>query len=106
MEAIGTTPTYWDAASLQEKHTLKAAAKGFESLFVHMMLSEARKGMPEGFLGSSSASKMFYDMFDMQIAQEIASSDALSLGAYIEKAVSSYETAAEEPQIDTHPVKG
>lgn len=90
MEAVGTVPSYWDTAALAQKRTLQEAGKGFESMFVHMVFSEARKGMPEGFLGASSATKMYYDMFDMQIAQEVAASGALSIGTFVEDAVASY----------------
>ncbi len=107
MDAITTAaPAYWDSASFGQKRSLQSAAKGFESLFVHMMLSQARKGMPEGFLGHSNASRMFYDMFDMQIAQEIAASGTLGLASTIESAVQAYSHASVNASVDPDPVKG
>lgn len=104
MEPIAATPTYWDMGAVEQTRSLQAASQGLESLFAHMMLSEARKSMPEGFLGSSNASKMFYDMFDMQIAQEIAASGALSFGDTIEAAVRNYTQNGDEGAQG--PVKG
>lgn len=101
METVSSVATYWDTAALQEKKSLAEAAKGFEAIFVHSMLSSARKGMPEGLFNRSNASKMFYDMFDMQIAQQIAASDTLGLGSFIEDAVSRYTQQPDESDAES-----
>lgn len=107
MDAITTAaPAYWDTDSLTQKRTAEEAAKGFESLFVHMMLAEARKGMPEGFLGRSNASRMFYDMFDMQVAQEIAASGSLGLAATISEALEAYGQPSVTTPEHPDPAKG
>lgn len=107
MEAITTAaPAYWDTGSLASKRTVGEAAKGFESLVVHMMLSEARKGMPEGFLGHSNASRMFYDMFDMQVAQEIAASGALGLAGTIAEALDAYGQSSTVSMESASSIKG
>jgi len=52
---------------------LMDVCKDFESLFIHMMLKEMRKTIPEGgFVEKSTATKMFEDMFDEEISKEIS----------------------------------
>lgn len=55
---------------------LRDACRDFESIFIHMMLKEMRKTIPEGgFVEKSTASKMFEDMLDEEISKEIAKKD-------------------------------
>jgi len=86
---IGTT--YWDLKSVQNIKTKQDAAKAFEEEFILMFLKEARKSIKPGFLDNSFSSKLYFDMFDMQIAHEIAKSDALGIGEYIQNALESYK---------------
>ena len=83
---------YWDINALEQIKTKKAAAKAFEEEFVHMLLKEARKTLPKGgILGESFSSKIYFDMFDMQLAHAISQSDQLGLQEYIENALEHYK---------------
>ncbi len=84
--------TYWDINALEQIKTSKAAVKAFEEEFVHMLLKEARKTMPKGGkLGESFSSKIYFDMYDMQIAHAISQSDRVGLQEYIENALEHYK---------------
>lgn len=55
---------------------LMDACRDFEAVFIHMMLKEMRKTIPKnGFVEKSTASKIFEDMFDEEIAKEISKKD-------------------------------
>ena len=84
--------TFWDINALEQIKTSKAAAKAFEEEFVHMLLKEARKTFPKGgVLDNSFSSKLYFDMFDMQMAHSISESDQLGLQEYIENALQAYK---------------
>ena len=84
---------YWDFQSLSQIKKPSEAAKAFEEEFIRMYLKEARKSIePQGFLGSSFASKLYFDMFDMQIAKALGDSQGVGIQAYIQKALESYES--------------
>lgn len=52
---------------------LMDVCKDFESVFIHMMLKEMRKTIPEGgFVEKSTATNIFEDMFDEEISKEIS----------------------------------
>ncbi len=91
MDTISKISPYWEVAKLNEIKTEKEASEAFEAMFVNTLLKEVRKNMPDGLFNSSFSSKMYNDMFDMQIAQVIASSDQLKLGEYIEEAAKAYQ---------------
>ncbi len=96
MDGIKSIQPYWDVQKINEIKTPEEAAEAFEAFFVRMILKEFRKSIPEGLFNSSFSSKMYLDMFDMQIAQAIAQSDQLGLKEYIlqsldrEKAIKAY----------------
>lgn len=51
---------------------LMDTCKDFESIFVHMMLKEARKTIPDGGLTEkTTAREIFEDMYDYEMAQAI-----------------------------------
>lgn len=55
---------------------LMDVCKDFESMFIHMMLKEMRKTIPDGgFVEKSTATKIFEDMFDEEISKEVSKSD-------------------------------
>ena len=74
---------YWDVKSLSQIKTAESAAEAFEAFFIRTILKEFRKTIPEGMLGNSFGSKMYMDMFDMQISQVMASGDQLKLKEFI-----------------------
>ena len=74
---------YWDVKNLSQIKTADEAAEAFEAFFVRIMMKEFRKSIPEGIFNKSFGSKMYMDMFDMQVSQLIASSDQLKLKEFI-----------------------
>lgn len=55
---------------------LMDVCKDFEGIFIHMMLKEMRKTVPDGgFMEKSTATKIFEDMFDEEISKEVSKSD-------------------------------
>ncbi|WP_456398043.1 rod-binding protein [Desulfurobacterium sp.] len=83
---------YWDVTAIRNIKTIKDVAKEFEATFLEMMLKEMRKGIPEGMF-SSFSDKMYTDMFDMTVANKLASSDRFGLAKYIENALNAYKKA-------------
>jgi flagellar protein FlgJ len=94
MEDIKIKP-YWDIKEISQIKSKEEIAKEFEAIFVRMLLKEFRKTIPEG-LFSSFSTKMYLDMFDMQISEAIASSDQLGIKSYILEAIKSYEKYSTE----------
>ena len=61
------------AVDSKKDKELMDVCRDFESIFIHMMLNEMRKTIPDsGFVEKSTASKIFEDMFDEEISQEIS----------------------------------
>jgi flagellar protein FlgJ len=61
------------AVDSKKDKELMDVCRDFESIFIHMMLKEMRKTIPDsGFVEKSTASKIFEDMFDEEISQEIS----------------------------------
>jgi len=56
-----------------------------------MILKEFRKTLDGGIFGNSFAYSMNMDMFDMQIAEVIASSGQIGLKQYILNAIETYQ---------------
>ncbi|BAF69728.1 rod-binding protein [Nitratiruptor sp. SB155-2] len=85
--------TYWDFAQLSQIKTKDMAAKGFEEEFIHQFLKEVRKSLERTspLLDTSFSAKMYWDMFDMQIAKVLSDSDQFGLKEYIAQAIETYE---------------
>ncbi len=82
---------YWDLNALSQIKSPREAAKAFEEEFLRIYLKEARKSVkPQGFLGNSFASKIYLDMFDMQIAKALSDGGGLGIEEYIRNALESY----------------
>ncbi len=59
---------------------LREACDGFEEIFVNMMLKEMRKGIPKAGLFPDSIQKDIYtDLFDQQVAKEIATGKGIGI---------------------------
>ncbi len=82
---------YWDFKNIQQIKDIDEVSEKFEAMFVRMLLKEFRKTIPEGMFNSSFSSKMYWDMFDMQISEAISSSDQLGLKKYIKEALEAYQ---------------
>ncbi len=83
MERVKPVVPYWDIQNLNNIKTPEEAVKSFEAYFIKTILKELRKSIPDGLFNTSFSSKMYLDMFDMQIAQTIAESDQLGLKEYL-----------------------
>ena len=81
---------YWDIKDIKQIKKPEEVSKEFEAMFVRMILKEFRKSIPEGIFNTSFSSKMYWDMFDMQISEVVSSSDQLGLKAYIQEALKAY----------------
>ncbi len=81
---------YWDIKDIRQIKKPEEVSKEFEAMFVRMILKEFRKSIPEGLFNTSFSSKMYWDMFDMQISEVVSSSDQLGLKAYIQEALKAY----------------
>ncbi len=82
---------YWDIKDIRQIKKPEEVSKEFETMFVRMLLKEFRKSIPEGLFNSSFSSKMYWDMFDMQISEVISSSDKLGIKSYIQQALKVYK---------------
>ena len=85
--------TYWDINSVSNIKKIDDAAKAFETEFIHIFLKEVRKGLGKGIFTSSFSSKMYLDMFDMQMAKNIGESGKLGIKEYFLEAIKAYEDA-------------
>ena len=85
--------TYWDFQDLSSIRSKAEAAKAFEEEFLHIFLKEVRKELQEdsSLFGNSFSAKMYWDMFDMQMAKAISDADQLRLGEYIQNALKLYD---------------
>ncbi|GAB6071967.1 hypothetical protein JCM14244_03440 [Venenivibrio stagnispumantis] len=80
--------SFFDFKSLQENKNIEKVVEGFESIFAQMIIKEMRKSVEE----NSFSSRMYWDMFDMQLAQIIAQNDGLHLRDYFLNALKAYQS--------------
>jgi flagellar protein FlgJ len=59
---------------------LRAAAKQFEAVMLQQMLKAMRATVPRNDFTSSDAERMFQEMSDQQLAQNLAAGHGLGLG--------------------------
>lgn len=74
----------------------KAAARQFEAVFIQTMLKSMRQALPESKLFNSSAMRLYMDMFDQQIANDMAQSGSLGFSEIIEKQLLEQQGIQEE----------
>jgi len=82
-----------DAAGGREG-SLRAAAEQFEALFIQMMFKSMRESGIEGGLFDSSQMQTYYQMFDKQVALDIARGDGLGLSDMLMRQLGGQEGAA------------
>ena len=83
--------TYWDINSISQIKNINQAAEAFETEFIHIFLKEVRKSMQKGMFNSSYTSKIYLDMFDMQMAKTISESGKMGIKEYFLEAIKAYE---------------
>jgi len=82
---------YWDLAQLSQVKTGDGAAKALEEEFVHLLLKEMRKEFEHSSLfGGSFAGRIYYSLFDMQLAKIVSDNAELGIKEYIEEAIRKY----------------
>jgi flagellar protein FlgJ len=68
-------------ASSKDKEQLKEACNEFEAILLGHLLRSMKATIPKGgFLAKGTATKLFEEMLDDQLAREIAKSSSLGLG--------------------------
>jgi flagellar protein FlgJ len=72
------------AAKSGDEQTLRKASQEFESIFVHLLLKEMRKGMPTGgVFERSMAREWFEGMMDDAVAKEVSKGPGIGLAGPI-----------------------
>ena len=83
-----TTPSYTDFAGLSElraqsrvdpQASLKQVAKQFEGIFIQMMLKSMRDASMGDEIFDSDQSKLYRDMFDKQVALDMANNKGIGI---------------------------
>ena len=124
MQGAITTPTYTDFAGLAEMRaqsrvdpqaSLRKVAKQFESIFIQMMLKSMREASMGDDIFDSDQSRLYRDMFDKQIALDMASGKGIGIADTLVRQLSrnrarpevatSYPATAPQRQFDM-PVRG
>lgn len=75
------------------------AAKEFEALFLKNMLKTMRASLPESSFFNSAGMRLYQDMFDQQITQDLVKHQSIGLADAIEKQLTQPESTQGE-QID------
>ena len=73
----------------KEKARATKATQDFEAVFLGMMLKQMRKSMAgeDALLGKSSESKMFQDMMDDRLAQQMSRSGSFGVAKAMMKSI-------------------
>ena len=77
-----------DNTTVESQSAIKEVAKQFESLFLQMMLKSMRDATPMGESGESDQTRFYQEMFDKQIALDLANGDkggGLGIAELLEK---------------------
>ncbi|MBT8147663.1 MAG: rod-binding protein [Gammaproteobacteria bacterium] len=84
-------------AQVEPEDAVKEVARQFESLFVSMMLKSMRDAVPKDSLFGGNQMDSYQQMFDQQLALDMAQSGGIGLAGMIEQQLSmSASLAAEE----------
>jgi flagellar protein FlgJ len=70
-------------AQKDQSVAIDQSAKQFEGMFLSMMLKEMRKTVPESELFNSNSMKLYQDMYDQQMALEMAKEGPLGLATML-----------------------
>lgn len=78
-----------EAAKDQKDKELKEACKGFESMFLNMMYKQMRATVPtDELFGESNAQKIYQEMHDEKLMDNIANSGGVGLADMLYKQLS------------------
>ncbi len=104
MQGTLTTPTYTDFSGLAEMRaqsrvdpqaSLRKVAKQFESIFIQMMLKSMREASMGDDIFDSDQSRLYRDMFDKQIALDMASGKGIGIADTLVRQLSRNKTGHE-----------
>ncbi|HMO19205.1 MAG TPA: rod-binding protein [Oligoflexia bacterium] len=75
---------------------VEKAGSGFEALLLHNMLKEMWSSTgSEGLLGeNSNESRIFRDMFNQAVADEVAKGEGIGVKKFLKKELTKYQVAA------------
>jgi len=109
------TPTYTDFSGLNEMRaqarvdpqaSLKQVAKQFEGIFIQMMLKSMRDASMGDENFDSDQSKLYRDMFDKQVALDMANNKGIGIADSLVRQLSKHVPAkAEKEQADFHEIQ-
>ncbi|MCS7234114.1 MAG: rod-binding protein [Synergistetes bacterium] len=69
-----------------KKEALRVVSQEFEAIFVHMLLRQMRKTVPQdGLLPESRAMEIYKDMFDLALSKEIAKRELFGIAKMLYK---------------------
>jgi len=83
-------------ANVEPENAVKEVAKQFESLFVSMMLKAMRDAVPKDGLFNSNQMDSYQQMFDQQLAVDMAQGGGVGLAELIEQQLSMGASLAAE----------
>ena len=88
-KALETAHTQAKAAYTKEKARVTKATQDFEAVFIGMMLKQMRKSMAgdNALFGKSSESKIYQDMMDDSLAQEMSHTGTFGLAKAMMKSI-------------------
>jgi flagellar protein FlgJ len=84
-------------ASEKSPEANKAVAKQFEALFLQMMLKSMREAGQSIDSGDSDQTRFYQDMFDKQIALDLASGQGIGLASIVERQLGGVSAATQGP---------
>ncbi len=83
---------YWDLNELSQIKDKKKATIAFEAYLFEQFLKEALKPEFKPLFGGDFQSSTYKDLFVMELSQEIAKEDPLSLERLMDRALHSYRS--------------
>ncbi|MGH8232461.1 MAG: glucosaminidase domain-containing protein [Steroidobacteraceae bacterium] len=116
MSAPGISPSFYAdfqglerlraSAGRQDPAALREAARQFEALFTAMMLKSMREGSLAQGLGDSEETKTYQDMYDQQIALQMAHGKGLGLADMLMQQLTRSQAAQPATAAGTAPAIG
>ena len=86
---VKAEPAADEEAMAKRDKELKEACKGFEAMFLSMMYKSMRSTVPENTLfGENSAQKIFQDMYDQKLMDNVADTNSVGIADMLYKQLS------------------
>lgn len=102
LQNLRAKATGHEGSSASDEAT-KEVAKQFESLFLQMMLKSMRDAIPKDDSSESDQTRFYQEMFDKQIALDLANNNNSGLGIakMIERDMPSSQQAGKDVKVET-----